>query len=269
MSPIPTFEEFWRSFLKFKAEWEEQSKKSRAEWEEQSKKSREESERKQAEWERERAASRAEWERQLAESEAKSERERAASRAEWERQLAESQAKWEKQLSESYEKSDREFAELKRLQERNEKLVGGLGNSVGELIETLVAGRLWEKFRDTPYSRLKRAYRRVQIFDDTQEIGEIDILLSDSDLCMAVEVKREPTVGDIDHHVKRMKLIKKYPPAETVGKKLVGAVAGGFVPAEVRDYAHRQGFFVLELNGESVSLAEPPEVDFTPAGRHD
>ncbi|MDR1786983.1 MAG: hypothetical protein LBR16_00815, partial [Treponema sp.] len=161
-------------------------------------------------------------------------------------------------LAESEAKSEREYAELRRLQDRNEKLVGHLSNSVGELIETLVAGRLWEKFKDTPYSRLKRAYRRVQIFDDAREIGEIDILLSDSDLCMAVEVKREPNVGDINHHVKRMALIRKHPPAETVGKKLVGAVAGGFVPAEVRDYAHAQGFFVLELNGESVSLAEPP-----------
>ncbi|MDR1787786.1 MAG: hypothetical protein LBR16_04975, partial [Treponema sp.] len=175
---------------------------------------------------------------------------------------------------------DRQFEKLERLQERNEKLVGGLSNSVGELIETLVAGRLWEKFKDTPYSHLGRAYRRVQIFDGNREVGEIDILLSDSDLCMAVEVKREPILRDIDHHLKRMELIRKYPPAETIGKKLVGAVAGGFVPAEVRDYAHAQGFFVLtfepcgvlrrtrksnpnlfgrSLNGESVSLAEPPE----------
>jgi hypothetical protein len=207
MGPIPTFEEFWRTYLK----------------------------------------EREDWKRKKEESDAK-----------WEKHLAESRADWERQLAESRAEADRQFEKLERLQDRNEKLVGGLSNSVGELIETLVAGRLWEKFKDTPYSCLGRAYRRVQIFDGNREVGEIDILLSNSDLCMAVEVKREPILRDIDHHLKRMALIRKHPPAETVGKKLVGAVAGGFVPAEVRDYAHAQGFFVLELNGESVSLAEPP-----------
>jgi hypothetical protein len=241
MGPIPTFEEFWRTYLKEREDWKRKKEESDAKWEKQLAESR-------ANWERQLAESRANWERQLAESKAESEAEAERRRAEWEKHLAESEAK-----------SEREYAELRRLQAKNEKLVGGLSNSVGELIETLVAGRLWEKFKDTPYSHLGRAYRRVQIFDGNREVGEIDILLSDSDLCMAVEVKREPILRDIDHHLKRMELIRKYPPAETVGKKLVGAVAGGFVPAEVRDYAHAQGFFVLELNGESVSLAEPSE----------
>jgi len=78
-------------------------------------------------------------------------------------------------------------------------------------------------------------------------------------VCMAVEVKREPNKNDVDHHVKRMELIQKFPPAETKGKTLVGAIAGGFVPAEVCDYAHEKGFFVLELNGDNVTLAEQPE----------
>jgi hypothetical protein len=31
------------------------------------------------------------------------------------------------------------------------------------------------------------------------------------------------------------------------------------VDPEVRDYAHKSGFFVLELAGESVNLLQPPE----------
>ncbi|MDR2537187.1 MAG: hypothetical protein LBC46_03310, partial [Treponema sp.] len=58
---------------------------------------------------------------------------------------------------------------------------------------------------------------------------------------------------------KRMELIRKYPPAETIGKKLLGAMAGGAVDPDVRDYAYKSGFFVLELTGESVNLLKPPE----------
>ncbi|MDR3170530.1 MAG: hypothetical protein LBU17_02750, partial [Treponema sp.] len=80
---------------------------------------------------------------------------------------------------------------------------------------------------------------------------------------MAVEVKREPDEEDVKHHLKRMKLMRKYPLDEIKGKRLLGAIAGGVVPKTVGDYAHKCGFFVLELNGEQVSLVESPE-DFEP-----
>jgi hypothetical protein len=56
-----------------------------------------------------------------------------------------------------------------------------------------------------------------------------------------------------------MELARKYPPAELVGKKLLGAMAGGLVDADVQRYASENGFFVLELTGESVRLVPPPE----------
>ena len=56
-----------------------------------------------------------------------------------------------------------------------------------------------------------------------------------------------------------MGLIRQYPPLETVGKKLLGALSGGVVSPDVRNYAYSAGFFVLELKGEAVDLAPPPE----------
>jgi hypothetical protein len=77
---------------------------------------------------------------------------------------------------------------------------------------------------------------------------------------MAVEVKRWANKkSDVDDFVHRMELIHKYPPAETKDKQLLGALAGGVVSEEVRDYAFKQGFFVLELSGESVDLLKPPD----------
>jgi len=230
MRDVPTLEEFWASFNKSKANWERELAESQANWERQS------------------AESRKNWERELAES-----------RENWKQQLAESQANWEQQLAKSQAVSEREFARLSRLQDKNEKIIGDLGNSIGGLIETLIAGRVWEKFKDTPYRHVRQTSRRVQIIEGKRVLTEVDILLFNSDTCMAVEVKREPSIKNVDYHVKRMDLIKKYPPVGTEGKRLAGAIAGGFVAAEVRDYAHQQGFFVLELNGENVSLAEMPD----------
>jgi hypothetical protein len=195
------------------------------------------------------AKSQADWERRH--------REIDAQRAETDKQLAET----DKQLTENAEQlaeTRKQVEATSREVARLSKNVGGLGNSVGGLIETLIASRLWEKFKNSPYN-LKRAYRRVTVYNDNDvEVTDIDILLSDTDITMAVEVKREPDKEDVDDHLKRMELIKRYPPAEARNKKLLGAIAGGFVPVEVRDYAHKCGFYVLELKGESVCLADCP-----------
>ena len=136
--------------------------------------------------------------------------------------------------------------------------VGGLNRSLGELIETLIAARLWEKF---PEYNLKRAYQRIPLFDENNIIKtDIDILLVDTTTCMAVEVKHElDKRKDVDAHIKRMALIRKYPPELIGNKQLFGAMAGGVVDPDVKDYAYKSGFFVLELTGESVHLIPPPK----------
>jgi hypothetical protein len=153
-------------------------------------------------------------------------------------------------------------AELDKRIERVTANVGGLNRSLGELIETLIAARLWEKF---PEYGLVRAFQRVPIHDETNRVRtDIDILLSNTDKVMAVEVKRElDDKRDVDDHLKRMELIRKYPPLETVNKQLLGAMAGGVVNPEIMGYAYEAGFYVLELTGEAVHLIPPP-AGFTP-----
>ena len=164
-----------------------------------------------------------------------------------------------KQTSEQQKKTDEQMKRTDARLDRLAENLGGLGRSMGELIETLIAARLWEKFAAYPYN-LKRAYRRIPLYNEnSRPIAEIDILLSDTGWVMAVEVKREAVPADVDHHLKRMELIRKYPPAETVGKKLIGAIAAGELAPGTREYAHEAGFFVLELSGESVSLLPPPD----------
>ncbi|GHU32779.1 hypothetical protein FACS1894172_10050 [Spirochaetia bacterium] len=187
-----------------------------------------------------------------------------------EKRQAESE-KRSKALDAVFEKTqaqiDKTSAEVERMSKKVDRVcdnVGGLNRSMGELIETLIAARLWEKFDAYDYN-LKRAYQRVPLFDENNaKLTDIDILLSNGEYVMAVEVKRElDKKDDVDHHLKRMELIKKYPPAECKGKKLLGAMAGGVVDTDIQNYAHSVGFFILELTGESVRLVERPK-EFIP-----
>jgi len=163
------------------------------------------------------------------------------------------------------DKVDKTTETVQKMAEKVDRVsenVGGLNRSVGELIETLVAARLWEKF---PEYDLKRAYQRLPIYDEqNNQKSDIDILLVNTVMCMAVEVKRElDRTKDVEEHIKRMELIRKYPPEQIGSKQLLGAMAGGVVDPDVKKYAYESGFFVLELTGESVHLILPPE-DFQP-----
>jgi uncharacterized protein YoxC len=159
------------------------------------------------------------------------------------------------------ERVDQTTENMNRMFERVDRVtanVGGLNRSMGELIETLVAARLWEKF---PQYGLSRAYQRIPIYDDAKEPKtDIDILLINNDSCMAVEVKRELDRRDeVERHVKRMELIRKWPPELVGTRRLFGAMAGGVVNPDIKDYAYASGFYVLELAGESVRLVNPPQ----------
>ncbi|GHT91694.1 hypothetical protein FACS1894140_2690 [Spirochaetia bacterium] len=174
---------------------------------------------------------------------------------ETDRELKERSREFDRLIKES----NRSMEESKKLVDRVTKNVGGLNRSMGELIETLIAAKLWEKFDAYPYN-LKRAYQRMPIFDETNRVRtDIDIMLTNGDYVMAVEVKASlHRKDDVDDHLRRMELILKYPPEQCIGKILLGALAGGIVQPEIRDRAHQAGLFVLELTGESVHLAEPP-----------
>jgi hypothetical protein len=174
--------------------------------------------------------------------------------AETDRKMAES----DRRLREEQAKTEKVLAELGKKVDRVCGNVGGLNRSVGELIETLIAARLWEKF---PQYGFVRSYQRVPIYDELNRVRtDIDILLSNTDKAMPVEVKRElDNERDVDDHVKRMELIRKYPPLEAANKELLGAMAGGTVSSDIARYASDAGFYVLELTGESVRLIPPPD----------
>ena len=194
-------------------------------------------------------------------------KDREKERAEREKERAEREKEREKELAKIAASQKAWKARMKKTERLIKSVsanVGGLNRSMGELIETLIAARLWEKFADYPYN-LRRAYQNVPIFNENNGIvTEIDILLSNTEWVMAVEVKhRLNRTDEVDRHIERMEQIRKYPPFEAIGKRMVGAMAGGVTNPDVRDYIHRAGFFVLSLKGESVGLVKP-EVEFTP-----
>jgi hypothetical protein len=176
--------------------------------------------------------------------------------------------KTDRQMKEMRKEADERWQKLEEQLKENNRQLGGLHNSFGALIETLMAARIWEKFRSPPYNYdLHRAHMNVRSFrpESSRAAFEIDILLSNGKtngdgIVIAVEVKSRLKKEDIADQIERMKLISQFPPAEAVGKKILGALASGVsLPEPERAMVHAAGFFLLELTGETVELVRPPE----------
>jgi exonuclease VII large subunit len=194
---------------------------------------------------------------QIAELRKDTEQQIAEQRKETDRLLEEISRKHAEAVEER-KKTERIVAEVGRKVDRVSENVGGLNRSMGELVETLLTAHLWEKF---PQYGFTHALQRIPIYDENKQIkSDVDILLANTDVCMAVEVKRDLNkMESVDEHLKRLGLIRQYLPKLVDGSQLLGAMAGAVVDPDVKDYAHKSGLFVIELSGNAVCLVPQPE----------
>jgi hypothetical protein len=147
------------------------------------------------------------------------------------------------------QETDNEIKELK-------KQIGKLGNRFGELVEHLVAPNIAEKFNALGYHF--EGYASDTWFKENgRVIAEIDILLENSDFIVAVEVKSKPLADDVKEHITRLENLRRYKDRHHDSRKIHGAIAGAIMPAGVREYARRTGFYVIEQTGDTVSIEIP------------
>jgi hypothetical protein len=83
--------------------------------------------------------------------------------------------------------------------------------------------------------------------------AEIDLLVTNDQHCVAVEVKSFLSIDDVKEHLERLEKFKMLFPRYS-DAILYGAVAGAVIPEDVAKYAYRQGFFVLGQKGENMEI---------------
>ena len=153
---------------------------------------------------------------------------------------------------------DREqLNETKRIVQENARIIGKLGNRMGEVIEHMVAPNLRQKFRDLGYD-FPSASHNSDVSDRANNIHlEIDIKLENGDKAMLVEVKTKPTTEDVQDHIVRMKKMRKYADLHGDKRVFLGAVAGVVMTNNVKEYVLKQGLFVIEPSGDTFSITPP------------
>ena len=160
------------------------------------------------------------------------------------------------QREEVYRKMDERAARL-------DKQMGKLGNRFGETIEYMVMPNLMDKFHELGLVFTK-AYRSGVVKDKRiRFITEVDITLENADIVMLVEVKNKPTIEDIKDHIERIEKFRANADLLNENRNFMGAVAGIIIPENVKEFAFKNGFFVVEPSGETFNIFVP-EAPYSP-----
>jgi hypothetical protein len=171
---------------------------------------------------------------------------------ETERVLKEQSLETERILKEQSLKTDRQIT-------RVSQEIGNLGGKWGRFVENMVAPACETLFlnRDIPVHQVSQRVRKRL---DGKTL-EIDVLVTNENHVLVVEVKSSLSVDDVKELIKNLTEFRQFFP-EYNHKQLYGAVAGIEIEEGADKYAYRQGLFVLAQRGENVAILN--DTDFQP-----
>ena len=225
-------------------------------------------------WEKQRQEDERKWrlqEEQWEKQRQKDELKRRLQEEQWEKQRQKDELK--RRLQEEQWEKQRQEDELNRRKQRQEdeikwrewekraalldKQIGKLGNRFGDMVEYLVVPDLVEKFNALGFA-FKKSTQHTSIEDREHNIfTEFDITLENSEKIMIIEVKSKLTTEGITEHLERMEKVRIYADLHGDNRVYLGAVAGIVMTQNEKDFALKNGFYVLEPSGDVFSITEP------------
>jgi predicted nuclease with TOPRIM domain len=208
---------------------------------------------------------RKEWKESLAESQKKweeSQKEREESQKKWEESQKKREESWER-TERALDRMSAEHEKSERLMQRLEKNMGGLNNSIGEIVEMIVIPGVKEKMNAFRHTFTMASPRKEYSDTDGSTLTEVDLLLENCDEVMVVEVKTQVSKKWVERHLKRLEILrKKERITGMTGKTMYAAVAGIGFDEEARELAADNGMYLIDINEdtERIDVKAPDKV---------
>ncbi len=154
-----------------------------------------------------------------------------------------------------FKESNEQFRQLSR--ETDKKInkvsqdIGKLGGRWGEFVESMVRPAVLRLFQER--GLIVHEVHRNLVAERNGLSAEIDLLVTNDEHCVAVEVKSLLSVDDVRDHLARLEKFKALFP-RYADVQLMGAVASAVIYDDVSKYAYRQGLFVLGQKGHNMEI---------------
>jgi hypothetical protein len=160
-------------------------------------------------------------------------------------------------ISKAHKELEQAHKETEKAHKETEKALGRLGIKLGDISEATLLPDLPEKFRVFGFT-FQIINRNRKISDTENGIyAEIDGFLENGSQAMAVEVKTTLRHDEVDYHVERMEKIRRHADLHNDKRQFFGAIAATVIDEDVRRYALKQGFYLIEPSGEDVKIVKP------------
>jgi len=170
---------------------------------------------------------------------------------------------FQENLDFSISRSRKEFEnDLKKSRKEFDKKLGEITGTWGKFVAEMVQPKIVEMFKERGVA-IEMSAQSVKGFKNGQVFYEIDILLVNTDVAVAVEVKSTLTREDVDEHLARLEKIKEIAPKlfNLSGMSVYGAVAGMIIENKADKYAYQNGLFVLKQKGSIVEIVNDPKFE--------
>ena len=175
------------------------------------------------------------------------------------KEIAESRKEADRKLDEKFKELAESQKETEKVVRRNSKQMGDLHRSFGELAEHLVAPNIHRRFNEMGYHFGSYNPGGTRIFDERGNTKtEIDMVLENGSTIMALEVKTKPAVKDVEHHIKRLEILRDHRRSINDKRIIKGAIAGAIFGAEEKKATIEAGLYVVEQSGDTMKIEVPP-----------
>jgi hypothetical protein len=177
------------------------------------------------------------------------------------REVSESQKETDRKFQETrlqLEETGRQVNETTRQMKATNKRLGFLTNRFGELAEHLVAPNIHKRFNELGYHFGSCAPGGLKVYDEKGNTRtEIDLLLENGSTIMALEVKTKPVIKDVEHHIKRLEILRENRSMINDNRVIKGAIAGAIFGSEEKKATIEAGLYVVEQSGDTMRIDVP------------
>ena len=162
-----------------------------------------------------------------------------------------------KETSLQMKESDRNWKKTERFLDKLGKQMGDLHNNFGKMAEHMVAPSIAQKFNKLGY-HFGTAASGAKILDEDGNIRtEIDLLMENGDCIIAVEVKTKAKIQDIEHHLKRLEILREHRNKYNDTRKISGGIAGVIFDNDAKQAAIEAGLYVIQQSGKTMMIEIP------------
>lgn len=168
----------------------------------------------------------------------------------------------DRQMKETKQRLDEFIRENQRLREeadrRFRELATQFTSTTGQITESIMEPASIRIFKEAGFDidRYSRNYKKKD--RNGQVVVEVDLLMLNSILAIAVEIKTKCRIDDVDYFLRQMPKVRNSF-TELRGKKLFAAIAAITYDKEAKLHAKEQGLLVISSADGKLFTLEPPE----------